>query len=66
MFVVMHHANFSVNFLEQQCKVWWFGVVLLARGPALSLPAVVATNMPGLHLCLMLAILKLGWLLVMF
>ena len=36
--------------------------MLLARGPALSFPAVVATNMPGLHLCLMLAILQLSWL----
>ncbi|CAJ1374394.1 unnamed protein product [Effrenium voratum] len=37
--------------------VWWFGVILLARGPLLSLPAVVATDMPALTLALMLGIL---------
>ncbi|CAJ1446152.1 unnamed protein product, partial [Effrenium voratum] len=40
-----------------RADVWWFGLVLLARGPLLSLPAVVATNMPALNLTLMLAIL---------
>ena len=38
-------------------NVWWFGLVLLARGPLLSLPGVVATNMPSLRLTLMLGIL---------
>ncbi|CAJ1447546.1 unnamed protein product [Effrenium voratum] len=37
--------------------VWWFGVILLGRGPLLSLPAVVATDTPALHLVLMLGIL---------
>ena len=40
--------------------VWWFGVILLARGPLLSLPAVVATDMPALTLALMLGILLLA------
>ena len=38
-------------------NVWWFGLVLLARGPLLSLPGVLATNMPSLRLTLMLGIL---------
>lgn len=38
-------------------NVWWFGLILLARGPLLSLPGVIATNMPSLRLTLMLGIL---------
>ena len=38
-------------------NVWWFGLVLLARGPLLALPGVLATNMPSLRLTLMLGIL---------
>ena len=36
---------------------WWFGLVLLARGPLLSLPVVVAPNTQGIQLALMLCVL---------
>ena len=39
-------------------NVWWFGLVLLARGPLLVLPGVVATNTPSLRLTLMNMILQ--------
>ncbi|CAK9094833.1 unnamed protein product [Durusdinium trenchii] len=38
-------------------NVWYFGLVLLARGPLLSMPGVIATNMPSLQLTLMHMIL---------
>ena len=38
-------------------NVWYFGLVLLARGPLLSVPGVIATNMPSLQLTLMHMIL---------
>lgn len=41
-------------------NVWWFGLVLLARGPLLSFPAVIATNAPVLHLLMMAAILQIS------
>ena len=42
----------SIRFLVFRFRpdVWYFGLVLLARGPLLSLPGVIATNMPSLHL----------------
>ena len=43
-----------------RADVWWFGLVFLARGPLLSLPAVIATDMPALTLTLMLCILQLA------
>lgn len=39
-------------------SVWWFGLVLLARGPLLSFPGVIATNTPAFHLLMMAAILQ--------
>ena len=39
-------------------NVWWFGLVLLARGPLLVLPGVLATNTPSLQLTLMNMILQ--------
>ena len=39
-------------------NVWWFGLVLLARGPLLVLPGVLATNTPSLRLTLMNMILQ--------
>lgn len=48
----------AIVFLIQRFRpsTLWFGLVLLARGMLLSLPVVFATNMPGLHLMLMLGI----------
>lgn len=42
---------------------WWFGLVLLARGPLLSLPVVLAPNARGIQLALMLCVLlvSFGW-----
>ncbi|CAK9094254.1 Ephrin_rec_like domain-containing protein, partial [Durusdinium trenchii] len=39
--------------------VWWFGLILLARGPFLSLPAIVLTGLPGFHLATMVMVLLL-------
>lgn len=39
--------------------VWWFGLVLLGRGCLVSLPAVVAANMPALLITLMLCVQQL-------
>ncbi|CAK9000598.1 Uncharacterized protein SCF082_LOCUS6566, partial [Durusdinium trenchii] len=49
----------SIRFLVFRFRpdVWYFGLVLLARGPLLSLPGVIATNMPSLQLTLMHMIL---------
>jgi len=40
--------------------VWWFGLVLLFRGLLLSVPAVVVTDMPSIHLAVMLIVLLIG------
>ena len=40
--------------------MWWFGLVLLARGPLLSFPGVIATNTPTVHLLMMAAILQVS------
>jgi len=51
----------GIVFLIQRFRPskWWFGLILLARGQLLSLPVVFATNMPSLHLILMLCIQQL-------
>eukprot|EP00435_Cladocopium_sp_Y103_P056223 s396_g18.t3 len=38
-------------------STWWFGLILLARGPLLSLPVVLSPNVPGIQLALMLCVL---------
>eukprot|EP00439_Symbiodinium_sp_Y106_P085235 s126_g27.t3 len=41
-------------------NVWWFGLVLLTRGPLLSVPSVVAPNMPAVQFVCLLAIMLLS------
>ena len=41
-------------------EVWWFGLVLLTRGPLLSMPAVAAPNMPAVQFVCLLGILSFG------
>ena len=41
-------------------EVWWFGLVLLTRGPLLSVPSVVAPNMPAVQFVCLLAIMSFG------
>ncbi|CAE7297920.1 unnamed protein product [Symbiodinium sp. CCMP2592] len=41
-------------------NVWWFGLVLIARGPLLSMPAVAAPNMPAVQSVCLLGILLLS------
>ncbi|OLQ02861.1 hypothetical protein AK812_SmicGene14236 [Symbiodinium microadriaticum] len=41
-------------------NVWWFGLVLLTRGPLLSMPAVAAPNMPAVQFVCLLGILLLS------
>eukprot|EP00434_Breviolum_minutum_P020313 symbB.v1.2.017916.t1/scaffold1409.1/size120616/1 len=38
-------------------SAWWFGLVPLLRGPLISVPAVIATDQPGVNLALMLQVL---------
>eukprot|EP00439_Symbiodinium_sp_Y106_P060372 s666_g8.t3 len=40
-------------------NVWWFGLVLVTRGPLLSMPAVAAPNMPAVQLVCLSGILLL-------
>ena len=39
----------SRGFLIERVRpdVWWYGTVLLVRGPLLTMPAIVAANVPG-------------------
>ncbi|CAK9062498.1 unnamed protein product [Durusdinium trenchii] len=46
--------NFLINRFRPEA--WWFGLVLLARGTAVSLPAVIAANTPSLLVMLMLSV----------
>ncbi|CAE7031767.1 unnamed protein product, partial [Symbiodinium sp. CCMP2456] len=41
-------------------NVWWFGLVLLTRGPLLSMPAVAAPNKPAVQFVCLLGILLLS------
>lgn len=52
-FIAMHRF-LLFRFRED---VWWFGVLLLVRGPLLSLSAVVATNYPILQVIFMVTVL---------
>jgi len=49
----------AIRFLVVRFRpdVWWFGLVLLFRGLLLSLPAVVVTDLPSIHLVSMLFVL---------
>ncbi len=38
-------------------SAWWFGLVPLLRGPLISVPAVIATDQPGVNLALMFQVL---------
>ena len=42
----------AVRFLVVRFRpdVWWFGLILLFRGLLLSVPAVIVTDMPSIHL----------------
>eukprot|EP00435_Cladocopium_sp_Y103_P069800 s702_g34.t1 len=42
-------------------STWWFGLVLLSRGPLLSLPVVLAPNANGIQLALMLCVLQVSF-----
>lgn len=42
-------------------STWWFGLILLARGPLLSLPVVLSPNTPGIQLALMLCVLLVSF-----
>ncbi|CAK9004860.1 unnamed protein product [Durusdinium trenchii] len=48
----------AVHFLIANFKpsVWWFGAVILLRGPLISLPTVVATDLPGVNLALLICV----------
>lgn len=48
----------STHFLIANFKpsAWWFGLILLMRGPLISLPTVIATDLPGVNLVLMLCV----------
>lgn len=52
----------AVRFLVVRFRpdVWWFGLILLFRGLLLSVPAVIVTDMPSIHLALMLIVLLTG------
>ena len=39
-------------------STWWFGLLYMLRGALLSLPAVIATNTPGLNLVLMGSVIQ--------
>ena len=39
-------------------STWWFGLLYMLRGALLSLPAVIATNTPGLNMVLMGSVLQ--------
>jgi len=40
--------------------VWWFGIILLVRGPILSMPGIVAANVPGLQMTGLLGIMLIS------
>lgn len=52
------HRLTSVHFLIANFKpgAWWFGLIILLRGPLISLPTVVATDLPGVNLALMICV----------
>ncbi|CAK9080139.1 unnamed protein product [Durusdinium trenchii] len=49
----------QVNFLIRrfQPSTWWFGLFLLARGPLLSMPTIIAPDSSSLQLSMMLMVL---------
>lgn len=51
----------AIVFLIQRFRPskWWFGLIIVGRGQLLSLPVVFATNMPNLHLMIMLSVQQL-------
>lgn len=40
--------------------VWWYGIILLVRGPLLSIPAIVAANLPGLQMTGLMGIMLIS------
>ncbi|CAK9061582.1 Uncharacterized protein SCF082_LOCUS32235 [Durusdinium trenchii] len=52
----------QVNFLIRrfQPNTWWFGLFLLARGPLLSLPTILAPDSSSLQLSMMLMVLMVS------
>ena len=52
-------AKKGLHFIMMNFKpsAWWFGLVPLLRGPLISVPAVIATDQPGVNLALMFQVL---------
>lgn len=51
-----------IRFLVDRFRpdVWWYGIILLIRGPLLSMPAIIAANLPGLQMTGLMGIMLIS------